>query len=528
MSNPSVRMPPARARSEPIAKLFALKKIAQSARDCRSHLCAHGALHATHYKKLLPTRVARRRPRSLDRPAKPAVRLDSELARVDGERGSCRRTAPPVLAKSTCGSEAPARLAGRPRPAPPASEHPPKWTLSQGTVFTETRACRPVAPTIASVESVNHEALGIDAAPETPRDRRFGRRLTCLGRRRETGEVDAIRAALRTRDFERAIERSRSALRQAPNDPRLWTLQGIALASMGKRGEALQSFQQALKIDPNDMAALEGAAQLHFETGSRRAVPLLNRVLQRAAWGADCARDACRTGGPGGRQRQGGGQGTREGRCVLIDFATRRATCSGHLPRAGACSSLMPRSPSFSATVALQPENPRERKLLAAVQLMAGKPEDAIATLSPMLQGPQPRWRNPRASRPPPTKNPAIRLTRWRPCARRFSSIPRNVDLYLDFANIAFAHRVVSGGHRGAERRPRTPARRRAAVCRARGAVCAARRLREGGGRFRTKASELDPNQALSAAAQGLAAVQENDLDRASATIQGKLAQKAE
>src|SRR5687768_11731842 len=35
--------------------------------------------------------------------------------------GSCRRAAPPVLgAKNTCTGEAPARRAGRPRPAPPA------------------------------------------------------------------------------------------------------------------------------------------------------------------------------------------------------------------------------------------------------------------------------------------------------------------------------------------------------------------------------------------------------------------------
>ena len=40
------------------------------------------------------------------------------------------------------------------------------------------------------------------------------------------------------------------------------------------------------------------------------------------------------------------------------------------------------------------------------------------------------------------------------------------------------------------------------------------------------KASELDPSQALSDAAQGLAAAQENDLDRALATIEAKLARK--
>jgi hypothetical protein len=29
------------------------------------------------------------------------------------------------------------------------------------------------------------------------------------------------------------------------NDPQLWTLNGMSLASMGKRAEALQSFQRA-------------------------------------------------------------------------------------------------------------------------------------------------------------------------------------------------------------------------------------------------------------------------------------------
>lgn len=40
------------------------------------------------------------------------------------------------------------------------------------------------------------------------------------------------------------------------------------------------------------------------------------------------------------------------------------------------------------------------------------------------------------------------------------------------------------------------------------------------------KAHDLDPNQSLSSAAQGLAALQQNDIDRALATVQAKLARK--
>ena len=119
-----------------------------------------------------------------------------------------------------------------------------------------------------------------------PQVRRFGVALALLmslrlGVAAQTTEaVESIPAALRAKNFAEAVERSRLALRQAPNDPQLWTLNGLALASLGKRDEALQSFQRALKIDPNYLAALEGAGQAHYEAGSRRAVPLLNRILR--------------------------------------------------------------------------------------------------------------------------------------------------------------------------------------------------------------------------------------------------------
>ena len=93
--------------------------------------------------------------------------------------------------------------------------------------------------------------------------------------------ADGVAAALRARDFAQAAERSQAALKQAPRDPRLWTLNGLALAGLGKRAEALRSFQRALAIDPNSLAALEGAAQAHYEAGSQRAVPLLERILKQ-------------------------------------------------------------------------------------------------------------------------------------------------------------------------------------------------------------------------------------------------------
>src|SRR6267378_7608416 len=93
-------------------------------------------------------------------------------------------------------------------------------------------------------------------------------------------QVESISSALRAREFDKAVELSRSALRESPNNSQLWTLQGIALASKGDSKEALAAFQQALKIAPNSVAALAGAAQIEYEADSREAVPLLDRLLE--------------------------------------------------------------------------------------------------------------------------------------------------------------------------------------------------------------------------------------------------------
>jgi cytochrome c-type biogenesis protein CcmH/NrfG len=81
--------------------------------------------------------------------------------------------------------------------------------------------------------------------------------LFARGAPAQTGHPgEAIAAALRDGNFAEAAERSRAALLKDPNDARLWTLNGHALAGVGRRIEALQAFQRALKLDPNFVSAL--------------------------------------------------------------------------------------------------------------------------------------------------------------------------------------------------------------------------------------------------------------------------------
>ncbi len=337
-----------------------------------------------------------------------------------------------------------------------------------------------------------------------------------------TGAVDAITAALRDRDFATAVERSRQALKQAPKDPQLWTLNGLALARMGKRDEAIQSFQHALTIDPNYLTALEGAAQAQYEAGSRRAVPLLNRILkQRPDDPTAHAMLAVL------EYREGNCQAAvahfdKAGALIAtqVDALHAQATCLVRLRRMDAAVAVLQR------TVALEPQDPRQRKLLAAVQLMAQKPQDAIATLAPMLG---------ESGSHGDAETLSLASTAYEQSGDTPHAVstlrqaillqPKNIDLYLDFANIAFAHQSFQVGidvlSDGLGLQPAA-----APLYVARGVLYVQLADYDKAEADFAKASELDPTQTLSDAAQGLAAVQENDLDRALATLQSKLASK--
>jgi tetratricopeptide (TPR) repeat protein len=333
-------------------------------------------------------------------------------------------------------------------------------------------------------------------------------------------QVDAITAALRAKNFQQAVERSRSALQQTPNDPQLWTLQGMALGSLGKRAEALQSFQRALKIDPNYMAALEGAAQLHYEAGSRRAVPLLNRILQLRPADPTAHAMLAVLEYRNGNCKSAVGHFEKAGALIdsQLDALHAQATCLVRLQQPDAAIGV------FQRTVALQPQDPRERRLLAAVQLMAEKPQDAIATLSPLIEG-----------SPPDAETLGLASAAYEKAGDTPHAVatlrqailldPKNVDLYLDFVNIAFAHESFQVGIEvltdGLGLLPNA-----APLYVARGVLYVQLADYDKAEADFARANELDPNQSLSAAAQGLAAAQENDLDRALSTIQDKLARK--
>jgi tetratricopeptide (TPR) repeat protein len=182
--------------------------------------------------------------------------------------------------------------------------------------------------------------------------------------------TEPIAAALRAREFDKAVELTRSALRATPDSAQLWTLQGLAFAGKGDGKQALAAFRQALKIAPNNVAALAGAAQIEYEADGREAIPLLNRPLE------------LRPGDPTAHAMLAVLQ-YRKGDCTAavphfdkagklldsqLDALHAYATCLAKLKRLDEAATVLQRA------LALRPDDPQERHLLAAMQIMGQKP----------------------------------------------------------------------------------------------------------------------------------------------------------
>ena len=254
-------------------------------------------------------------------------------------------------------------------------------------------------------------------------------------------QIAPISSALRAGDFDQAVELSRAALKDSPNNAQLWTLQGIAFTRKGDDKAALAAFQQALKISPNNLAALAGAAQIEYQAGSQNAVPLLKRLLQ------------LRPEDPTGHAmlavleyRQGNCAEAvphfeRAGELIesQLDALHAYATCLMRIKRPEAAAATLQK------TVALNPSDPRERQVLASVLLLAHKPQDALSALEPLLDSPTVDSRTlelaSRAYEDSGDTPHAVSTLR-----QALLLDPKNISLYLDFATICFAHESFQVG----------------------------------------------------------------------------------
>ncbi len=247
--------------------------------------------------------------------------------------------------------------------------------------------------------------------------------------------VIPISAALRNRDFAQALTLSKAALAKQPGDCRLWTLRGMATAGMGNLPQALSAYESALKLAPDYLPALEGAAQSEFQLGHDAARPLLHKVLVQ------------RPDDP-----------TSHAMLAVLDY--RKNNCAdavGHFQKAavviasepgalseyGACMAILKRDDDavsiFAQALALEPDKAGTRYNLALAQWEAHRAEDALATLRPLTDAtPADGDGLTLASEILESKGDtprAIELLR-----RAILAEPQNVDPYLQFATLSYDH----------------------------------------------------------------------------------------
>ncbi len=345
--------------------------------------------------------------------------------------------------------------------------------------------------------------------------------LTCafVAAQVRSDPTSLIVAALRANDNAHALQLLQAAQRQSANDPHLWTYRGIALSGEGKSEEALNAYRHALKISPNTPAALAGAAEILYRAGDQKAVPLLNRLLRLHP-------------------------NDSTSHAMLGELAYARSDCKGatmHFERSGSLVANQPIALQqygaclaeegqseratliFEQMLAANPESSHARRNLAVVQNMAGHAEQARSTLLPLIEAGDREVSTLRlaalvyeANKDTPQ---AVKLLR-----DAIVRDPGNVSLYVDFANIAFAHQSFQAGvemlNAGLTAQPNA-----ASLYVARGVLYVQIAEYEKAEADFERAEHLDPRQSLSATALGLIAEEKTqDPEKALATLRSKLA----
>jgi tetratricopeptide (TPR) repeat protein len=331
-------------------------------------------------------------------------------------------------------------------------------------------------------------------------------------------EQMSIASALRNREFDKALELLQPALRDSPRNTQLWMFQGLAFSGKGDSKSALTSYQHALKASPDYLPALEGAAQIEYEAGSADAIPLLEHVLKIRP--NDVTSHAMLA-----------VLAARNDKC---EIAVKHFAQSGPMldsePDAlqayGTCLLKLKQTDDavrvFQQLLALRPDDTRCRRALAAVQLAAQRPQDALATVGPMVDA------NPDANTMrlaaaiyeanKDTPN-AVKILR-----DAIVKNPLQTELYVDFAELAMDHQSFQTGvemlNAGLKLQPEA-----AALYMARGVLYVQLAEFEKAQKDFERAEQLDPRQEMSGAAQGMLAAEENQSDpaQALATVRAKL-----
>jgi len=330
-------------------------------------------------------------------------------------------------------------------------------------------------------------------------------------------DVNAVSAVLRAGRYDEALQLLDPALRRSPGSFQLLTLQGLAYSKKELKEKALASFRAALKISPEYLPAVEGAAQAAYETGAPDAGALLRHVLKLVpgdptahamlaalAYKAGDCTDAV-------AHFQSSGAALKSQPAALRQYGI----CLGKLKR------YEPAIAIFQELVAMSGSDPRDRLRLASLQLSNGNAAEAITTLQPALDAhPDPGVLSLASQAYEEAKDTpkAVELLH-----QAIVQDPKNTELYLQFADLSMVHQSFQVGvdmmSAGLKLQPDA-----AALFLARGILYVQLADYDRAETDFERADQFDPRHSLSDAARGMMAEQKDDLNKALAVVGGKLA----
>ena len=332
--------------------------------------------------------------------------------------------------------------------------------------------------------------------------------------------VQAVTQALQSGNNARALSLARRLVDAQPKNPRAWTLEAIALSGMKQTQESLKAFQSALRLQPDFLPALEGAAEIEY---NNHHITAASRLLERLVRLRPDDQTAHAMLGVLSFEK-------KDCSAAVSHFEKSRAVIHGNLAALsefGGCLLREHRAPDavpvFSRILVLQPAAWHSRYNLAVAEFQAHQYAEAIQTLQPLLKDPHP---NVDALNLAAASYEAQNETAKAVAALHQAIVlaPTDVRNYLDLGTISLDHgsfqagiAVLNAGLHFLPNSWRLHAER--------GVLYIQTGDYEKATTDFELASRLQPSQQMSSVAMGIELIQQNHLDRSLSYVQKRLQQ---
>ncbi|MFZ0661430.1 MAG: tetratricopeptide repeat protein [Acidobacteriaceae bacterium] len=252
-------------------------------------------------------------------------------------------------------------------------------------------------------------------------------------------DAESVIQLLRSQQYPQALQQTKALLVARPHDCRLLSLRGLALKGMQQPVDAVEAFKHALQYCPDDLLALEGAAEIEYVRHQPDAEALLRRVVKLRP--DDVTAHA-----------------------MLASRYRASGNCKAALPHFDASSVMFASHPKFQEAYAFclagtgdyaQAAKNYEQLIetdsdesvrfnLAFVQWRLHDTKSALETLQPLLKG-MPHEAEltlgARLAEEAGDTPQAVKLLRAAIVAK-----PKDIDNYLEFAQISFNHHSFQVG----------------------------------------------------------------------------------